>query len=147
MSPNPHPVPTSLALSKILSFMLAQPTLTDQIGTRIFAGKKLPAGYVLNPDTSRPTLTGECILIDSPTGEDHYSNAAARLRVSIMCFAQTDVRALELAEIHLFRAIDDKQGGSVIWSAQSARPSIIQDPLGTSWPVGLAYYDIFVRMD
>lgn len=109
--------------------LTANASLVSLVGSRIYAGEKLPAGY-------KPSIGG-AVLFKVNGGSVDYG-PTLRPTIQVQCYGldESSARAVDRA---LFDALHELRGGSVLMVEADILGQMVADP-ETDWRYVLSYY-------
>lgn len=118
----------------IRAHLATNTALTALVGTRIYAGTSLPAGYT--PDA------GPAVLFGNRGGADTYSGASLTPSVQFRCYGASDavVRQVDRA---VYDALVDQPGQYIRTARLETIGQLMNDP-ETGWPYMWSAYRVWV---
>jgi hypothetical protein len=123
----------------IRAYLAGLAKISAVFGSRVYAGKNLPAGY----DPSK----GAAVLLAVRGGTMDYSSKVMEPSVQMRVYAETEAKARE-ASRKLFDGINDSKTRNVMYvrMEEGTMPILMTEPV-TNWPYILVHYKFFVGND
>jgi hypothetical protein len=111
--------------------------VTAKFGTRVYAGRYLPAGYLPSQ--------GPGLLFAVRGGGQDYSSKVLNPSMQFRIYAETEGEARKAAQA-LYDAINDQQARQVCYARMEAgtMPTLLSEP-GTDWPYILMYFKFQIQ--
>ena len=129
----------------VTSYLKTQSSLTELVGTRIYARKAPPAGYSPIADATKPTLTGPAVVFDIRGGQPDYSNSLVIASLQFKCYAADDATAIAVDKA-LYDALHDMSGLSITKAYCEVLGQLLAEPeTNPPWSFALSFYKVFVQ--
>ena len=120
---------------KVRDFLMAQPSLVELTGNRIYVGTNLPPTY-------RPVDDGEAILFVLADGTPSYSSKIFMTEMLFRCYAVTPPKARALDGI-LYDVLDGAKSG-VIKMAVLAQIGVLLKEPEVGWELVLSRWNVIL---
>jgi len=122
--------------SVIRTYLVGISKITAVFGSRIYAGRNLPAGY-------EPRI-GPAVLLAVRGGTMDYSSKVLEPSVQMRIYAETEAKARESSG-KIFDGINETRSRQIIYARMEdgTIPVLMNEPV-SNWPYMLAYYKFHI---
>ena len=118
--------------SELRAWLANQTGITDMFGTRIYAGRYLPPGYI--------PQQGPALLFAPRGGGQDFSSHVLSPSMQFRIYAETEAGAWAASK-EIYDAANDQKSRKIIYlrMEEGTFPQILSEP-GTDWPYILMYF-------
>lgn len=118
----------------VVAYLLTQPSVTGQVGIRIYAGSDLPETYV------NPRTTGAAILVvNQPGVRSAGSGALVASGFNVLCYHATEAQAEDLNSL-IVPILDGWATTNIRSCVNNERGRVVRNPFG--WPLVASTYAV-----
>lgn len=122
---------------KVREYLASLGAVSAVFGARIYAGRRLPAGYNVTD--------GPALLLATRGGKAEFHSQVWRASLTVRVFAESEALARSAAGV-AHDAINDTKSGTLVYVRleDGTLPMLLSDP-ETNWPFVLMYVMAMVR--